>query len=300
MRTLHPSLLALGTAVVVAALAVTACNNDSGTAPATPILSQVQAESLAKTVVADVAGEISTATMDGSSGALMAPSSASAPAGSSAVSQCLPKVSPTPVADADKDGVPDSVRFDYSGCVISYPLAIDSLSGTIDLIDPTKLVADHAVERVFTDFKRVAVNLISGAKLSVTDNGTRMASHDTTTLRSSETNFRTDYVYANGSTAEHVRTWESIFTADVVGSIKPNALLPTGKWSVNGTSSWTRGQHSYSLTVTTNPPLHYNATCTAAPRFDAGKITAVVVRGSQTLTVSIEFTACGVYTVTRS
>src|SRR2546426_6681937 len=111
--------------------------------------------------------------MDGSSGAALAPSYASAPAGSSAASQCLPTVSPTPVADADKDGVPDSVRFDYSGCVISHPLAIDSLSGTIDLIDPTKLTADHAVERVFTDLKRVRVNLVSGAKTSVTENGTR-------------------------------------------------------------------------------------------------------------------------------
>src|SRR2546425_1154783 len=185
MRTLHP-LLALGTAVI-AALAVTACNNDRGTAPPAPILSQVQAESLAKTVVADVAGEISTATMDGASGTAMAPSNASAPVPSSAGPQCLPTVSPTPALDADNDGVPDSVRFDYSGCVISYPLAIDSVSDTIDLLDPTKLTADHAVERVFTDFKRVTVNLVSGAKTSVTENGTRMASHDGTTLRGSET-----------------------------------------------------------------------------------------------------------------
>jgi hypothetical protein len=302
MRTMHHSLLALAGAAAALVL-VTACNNERGTAPTTPLLSQSQAESLATTVVADVAGEITTAAMDGSGGGGLgatAPLSASAPAASTTATQCLPTESPTPVVDADKDGVPDSVRFDYAGCVISRPLAIDSLSGTIDLIDPTKLVADHAVKRVFTDFKRVTVNLVSGAKSSVTDNGVRQASHDGTTLRSSETNFRTDYVFANGGTAEHVRTWESIFTADVAGAIMPNALLPSGTWSVNGTSSWTRGQHSYSLTVTTNPPLHYNASCTAAPRFDAGKITAVVVRGSQTVTVTIEFTACGVYTVTRS
>ena len=300
MRTLHSSLLTLGTAVI-AALGVTACNNEGGTAPATPLMSQVQAESLATTVVADVAGEIATATLDGSNGAVAtAPVNASAPAGSTTATQCIPAKSPTPVTDADNDGVPDSVRFDYAGCVISRPLSIDSLSGTIDLIDPTRLVADHAVERVFTDFKRITVNLVSGAKSSVTDNGERMASHDGTTLRGSETNFRTDYVFANGGTAEHVRTWESIFTADVAGSIMPNTLLPSGTWSVNGTSSWTRGQRSYSLTVTTNPPLHYNASCTAVPRFDAGKITAVVVRNSQTVTVTIEFTACGVYTVTRS
>ena len=299
MRTLHRSLLALGTAVALA-LGVTACSSDS-TTPATPLMSQVQAESLATTVVADVAGEISTATLDGANGAVAtAPVNASAPAGSSTATQCIPAKSPTPVTDADNDGVPDSVRFNYAGCVISFPLALDSLSGTIDLIDPTQSTADHAVERVFTDFQRVSVNLVSGAKSSVTYNGTRMASHDGTTLHSSETNFRTDYVFANGGTAEHVRTWESIFTADVAGSIQPNTLLPSGTWSVNGTSSWTRGQNSYSLTVTTNPALHYNASCTTAPRFDAGKITAVVVRNSKTMTVTIEFTACGVYTVTRS
>jgi len=302
MRTIHHSLRALAGAAAVLVL-VTACNNESGTAPTTPLLSQAQAESLATTVVADIVGEIGTATMDGSAGgslAATAPFDASAPAGSTTATQCVPTESPTPVVNSDNDGVPDSVRFDYTGCVISRPLSLDSLSGTIDLIDPTKLVADHAVERVFTDFKRLTVSLVSGAKSAVTSNGERRASHDGTTLRSSETNFRTDYLFANGGTAEHVRTWESIFTADVAGSIMRDALLPSGTWSVNGTSSWTRGQPSYSLTVTTNPPLHYNASCTAAPRFDAGKLTAVVVRNSQTVTVTIEFTACGEYTVTRS
>jgi hypothetical protein len=301
MRTAQAAPLALAAAAVAAVLGVTACNTDKSTAPAPPVLSQAQAENLAKTVVSDVAGEIATATMDGS-GSLGAAAAllASAPAGTSTGSQCVPTRSPSSTVDSDRDGVPDSVRVDFTGCVISYPLQVDSVSGTIDLIDPTALIADHAVERVFTDFKRVTVNLVSGATTAVTDNGVRMASHDSTTLRSSETNFRTDYVYANGGTAEHVRTWEVIFTADVPGAIQPNALLPSGTWTVNGTSSWTRAARSYSLTVTTNPPLHYNASCTVAPRFDAGTITAVVVKGGQTMTVTIQFTACGQYTVTRS
>ena len=299
MRTIHHSLCTLAGAVAALVL-VTACNNDSSMAPTTPVMSQVQAESLATTVVADIAGEIATATMDGAGGGSLGATAPSAPAGSPTITQCLPAESPMPVVDSDQDGVPDSVRFDYAGCVLSFPLSMDTLSGTIDLIDPTKATADHEVERIFTDSKRVTVNLVTGANSSVTQNGERRHSHDGTTLRSSETNFRTDFVGPKGGTAEHVRTWESIFTADVAGSIMRNALLPSGTWSVNGTSSWTRGLKSYSLTVTTNPPLHYNASCTAAPRFDAGKITAVVVRNSQTMTVTIEFTACGQYTVTRS
>src|SRR5213593_2788841 len=155
MRTIHHSLRALAGAAVALVL-VTACNNENGTAPTTPLMSQAQAESLATTVVTDIAGEIGTATMDGAGGlAATAAVSASAPVGSATATQCIPAESPTPVVNSDNDGVPDSVRFDYAGCVISRPLSIDSISGTIDLIDPTKLVADHAVERIFTDFKRV-------------------------------------------------------------------------------------------------------------------------------------------------
>jgi len=302
MRTVDHFLLALAGTAVVLLIGANACSTDHGTAPTTPIVSQVQAESLAKAVVSDVVSEMGTATMDGTAAApaAAAPLFATAPTGTSPGSQCIPAKSPASPLDSDHDGVPDSVRFDYAGCVISYPLTIDSLSGTIDLIDPTPLTADHAVERVFTNFRRATVNLISGATTAVTENGVRTASHDMTTLRTSETNFRTDYVYANGAAAAHMRTWTSLFTADVAGSIQPNALLPSGTWTVTGTSSWTRGHSSYSLTVTTNPPLHYTASCTTAPRFDAGTITAVVTQGTHTMTVSIQFTACGKYTVTRS
>src|SRR5216684_3055077 len=218
MRTTQRAFVALMGAAVAAVLAVTACNTDHSTAPPAPLLSQAQAESLAKTVVSDVAGAVSTATMDGSASAMASAALfASTSVGISSGSQCIPTRSPATPLDSDKDGVPDSVRFDYTGCVLSFPLSMESLS-----------------------------------------------------------------------------------KADVAGSIQPNTVLPSGTWTVNGTSAWTHGHQSYSLTVTTNPPLHYNASCTKAPRFDAGKITAVVVRGGQTMTITIQFTACGEYTVTRS
>lgn len=283
--------------LAVLALAAAACKNDN-MSPSTPLLSQAEADTLAKAVTTDMDAEIITATLDGMAGGAIA---ASAPIAKSPTSlQCSPTRSPNPPSNADSDAVPDSVRFDYAGCVISFPLSFDSISGTIDVIDPTPAVKDHSVERIFTNFARVHVNVLDSARSSVTANGTRRASRDSSTLHASETNFRTDFVGPRGGTAEHVRTWESIFTADVAGSIQPNAVLPSGTWSVNGTSSWTRGLRSYSLTVTTNPALHYNASCSAAPRFDAGKITAVVTRNSQTMTVTVEFTACGTYTVTRS
>src|SRR5207245_1177554 len=82
----------------------------------------------------------------------------------------------------------------------------------------------------------------------------------------------------DGSTATHLKTWSSTFTADVPGSIQFGSPLPSGTWNIAGASTWTRGDRTYSLSVTTNPPLHYNADCSVAPKFDAGTISAVVTR----------------------
>ncbi len=65
MRTVDHSLLALAGTAVVLLIGANACSTDHGTAPTTPIVSQAQAESLAKTVVSDVVSEMGTATMDG-------------------------------------------------------------------------------------------------------------------------------------------------------------------------------------------------------------------------------------------
>jgi hypothetical protein len=285
----------LGMAAVLA-LGAQACANDP-TTPASLVLTQAQADSMAEQVAFDAEDEISGATMTAAAGTAVAASlTASAPVGPS---QCTPTKSPASPGDADGDGVPDSVRLDFTGCVFSFPLETDTIRGTIDVLDPTARVADHAVERIFTDLARVRVYTISGKFTSETRNGTRITNHDATTLSNTETNFRTDYVFRNGGTATHVKTWASGFTADVAGSIQPDQPLPSGTWNIGGTSSWTRGTNSYSLTATTNPPLHYNASCTAAPRFDAGTLTLAVVRNAHSATITLQFIACGQFTVTR-
>ena len=292
-----PALGWLGTAAALA-LGAAACST-SDTAPATPMLSQAQADSVSEVVAYDADDEITGALADGA--ATYSAAAPALPGNPSTASQCTPTRSPASPADADHDGVPDSVRLDFTGCVLSYPLELDTLRGTIDVLDPTPTVPDHKVERIFTDLARVRVFLLSGLSSSETRNGIRMTNRDSSTLQNIETNFRTDYVFRNGAKATHLRSWSSTFTADVAGSIQRDALLPSGLWSIDGTSSWTRGPNTYALTVTTNPPLHYNASCTTFPRFDAGTLTAVVTRGAQTTTVVLEFTACGqMPTVTRS
>src|SRR5438034_202201 len=92
----------------------------------------------------------------------------------------------------------------------------------------------------------------------------------------------------------------SAFTADVPGSIQPDARLPSGTLSIEGTSTWTRGTNTYSLVVSTDPVLHYNASCTVRPKFDAGTLHVTVTRNGTASNVTVAFTACGQYTVTRS
>ena len=297
MRQFLPASLTTLTIAAVVALGAAACAPD-GTAPGTPLLSQLQADSLAEQVTFDAEDENAGATMTGDAGAGAAASFAGL--GPLGLARCSPTRTPGSPVDSDGDGVPDSVRIDFTGCILSWPLETDTVRGTIDVLDPTPVVADHAVERIFTNLARVRVYTISGKFTSETRNGTRRTQRDATTLQNTETNFRTDYVFRNGGTATHVKTWMSTFTADVAGAIAPQQPLPSGNWSIGGTSPWTRGARAYSVTVTTSPALHYNASCTTAPRFDSGTLVAVVARGGQTVTVTVQFTACGVYTVTRS
>jgi len=279
-------------AATALALGLAACSSMEGP---NAVLTQQEAQSMADVVVADAASLADAASYDAASGVPMA----SAPASATTAQPC-PMISPLPVVNRDGDMPPDSVHFDFTGCVIQRPLETVTLSGMIDFVDPTPTVTDHSHRTRFTDFTRTVTKLLSGRTTSIELNGVRTFTGTADALEHSETNFRTDYTYADGSTATHVKTWSSTFTAGVPGSIQLGSPLPSGTWTITGTSTWTRADRTYSLSVTTNPPLHYNADCTVAPKFDAGTITAVVTRNSQTMNITVQFTACGQYTVTRS
>jgi hypothetical protein len=70
--------------------------------------------------------------------------------------------------------------------------------------------------------------------------------------------------------------------------------------NIAGTATFTRDTNSFALTVSTDPVLHYNAACTVRPKFDAGTLKATVTKNGATSNVTIAFTACGTFTVTRS
>jgi hypothetical protein len=289
----NSSLGLLGFAAAVA-LGAAACSTPAATTNS--LLTTTQAALLASAVALDAEGNVSDATTTGGSAVY----TDAGPVGNISRSSQVGCITRTPAspADGDADGVPDSVRFTLNACVVTYPAGeMDTLRGTIDILDPT-LAADSAVKRIFTSLVRARIR--SGKLSYETVNGTRITTRHATTLTHSETNFQTAYVFPDGSAATHTRSWTSTFTADVAGSIMADQTLPSGNWNITGTSSWTLLPNTYTLTVSTPVPLHYNASCTSTPRFDAGTLTVVVTLVSQTSTVTIKFTGCGTVNTTKT
>ena len=296
MRRMHRSVwrLAAGT-VAVAAFA--ACSNS--TSPSSQ-LSQVEASNVAEVVTTDVAALPEGATFSSSTGTPFAAGPMlGAPVMPATTANCTPTKTPASPANSDGDPVPDSVHVDFTGCSFSNPPYTATLSGSIDFVDPTPTVTDRALRTRYTDFTRSVTNTATNLTRSAKENGTRTIVGTADALQVADT-MQTDYAFATGTTATHVRKWAANFTADQAGSIQIGSPLPSGVWTVNGSSTWTSGSNSYSLTVSTNPGLHFNASCTVEPRFDSGTLTAVVTKNSTTTNVTVQFTACGQYTVTRS
>lgn len=300
MQTTLPRTLAVTVLGACLALGMAACGASTTGTGSGPALSQAQADTLGEDLAneADAMTESAVYSTVAGPGLNVAPTSG-VNASPADAQQCRPTRSPDPAVNSDSDPVPDSVRIDFAGCVISRPLATITMSGTVDIIDPTPDQTDFAVKTVYTDLTRSVERLVSQRTWSLSEDGIRMVSGDSSTLQHSETGFTTTFTYNDGSTATHDRTWSAMFTADTPGSIRRDSL-PSGAWHITGSSMWSRGDRTWSVDVNTGPDLHYNAECTDAPRFDAGTLTAVATRNGVSTTVTIQYTGCGTYTVTRS
>jgi hypothetical protein len=297
MSTIHRGSVTLALAFAGGAL-LAACSNSDRTAPQGPSLSQAQADSMGDVVVADVENELDAGTA--TTGAGFVPGAPAAGLAASPMVRCIPQVSPLPAVNSDADRVPDSIRVTFTDCVIGFRRGADTIRGSIDIVDPTPMGTDRSLRLVFTDFARIFVDRHDHTA-SLTVNGSREAIRDSSQLSQTETDFRTDYVFGDGTTASHVRNWAIDFEADVPGSIVHDAWLPSGVLTIEGSSTFTRNATTkFDLQVSTPTPLRFDATCNDRPRFSAGTLMAVVTRQGTTSTVTILFTACGQFTVTKS
>ena len=155
------------------------------------------------------------------------------------------------------------------------------------------------IRSVFTDYRIERRSTRHDLTFTTVFDGARQVTGDADQLNHLITNFTTDYTFWGGREATHLKNWNATFTADVPGSIQPDQPPPSGTLNIAGSSSWTEGVGSWSVSITTSG-LHFNASCTVAPRFDAGTETLVTVRNGVTTNVVVEHTACGQYSVTRT
>jgi hypothetical protein len=293
--------LKLGATVVALALTLAACSGDQISPSSTGSLSLAQSDSLGEAVSEDVSELVEASTYDPQAAVSL---SVAAPASGQAAVHgpppCFPSITPVVPLNADGDAVPDSIHFDFTGCTFTRGPITHSLSGTIDVFDPLPSTPSIGVRALFTDFGRARSNSITGRSISAVHNGTREWGGSPDTLGHTITGFRTTYTYGNGRTAEHVQDWVGHFTADLPGSISATAPLPAGLWTVAGTSTWTDANRSWSVVTSTPVPMHFDPSCTLTPRLDAGQVQLVATRNGLTTTVTIDFTACGQYTVTKT
>ena len=274
------------------ALCLAACSERTG--PQQPALTAAQANSIGQVVVADAQADLDVATAGGGPGFVPGASPSLV-----TMDGCVPAVSPTTPVNSDGDRPADSVRVTFTDCVFAFRRGSDTIRGIIDIVDPTPTATDHAIKLVFTDFSRIFVGQ-DGLMSSTTLNGSRQVIRDADHIAQSTVDFHTDIVFKDGTTGSHIRNWDLLFTADVAGAITPDSWLPSGTLTITGNSTFTHGDRNFALDVTTPTPLHFEATCEDRPKFDSGTLVAVVTRNGTTATVTITFTGCGQFTVTRT
>jgi hypothetical protein len=284
----------LGVALLAAmSLTLGACSDSSAPSSNLNALSNAEAQSLGGDVAQDIDDFAEFSSFDASTGAAFAVSSSGARINTPP--PACATVTPVPLVYSDADIVPDSARFSYNDCVFTRAngVIIDSLSGTIDFLDPLPLQASIGVKHIFTDFRFSHTNTALPARsFSAVHNGTREWGASADTLGHTITNFVTVRTFAGGRTHTHTKDWVAKFTATTPSSIALGSPLPAGSWTLDGTGSWTNGTRSWTEMVSTSIPL--------APRFTAGRLDLVLTRNSEVTNVQIDFTGCGQVLITRT
>jgi hypothetical protein len=284
------------------AMLLAACSDSSSPSTTANTLTAAQAQDLGQDVAEDAAELSDASTFNTSTGISMM--SGATPSGARLLAPPPACVAITPASptNSDSDIIPDSVRWAYDcGFVRANGMVVDSVTGTIDFFDPQPTVPSLGLKLVFTAFTHQRINdLFPLRSFKAVHNGTREWGGNTDTLGHTITNFVTVWTHASGRTTTHAKTWAAKFVATTPGTIGLNVPLPAGAWTVNGTSTWTTLNRSWSVQVTTVAPLQYDPSCDVSPKFTSGTLDLVVTRNGAITNVEIVFTACGQYTVTKT
>ncbi len=202
---------------------------------------------------------------------------------------------PSDPEDTDGDGVPTSAEY----IITAPPCRFEDVrSTTLDMVGRLQITdpAPGAGGAGF-EYNATLVNLRSAFRgkdadhsYSITRNGTRVLTGSTAGLGLA-TDLQLLRTFPGLSDAAVDVQWTVSFDPDT--PLQINHALPAGALAVAGTMDWLRGTESFALTVTTPEPLHYDASCDAAQRFDAGEVHAAGTFGDLTGYVRVRWGNCG-------
>src|SRR5437762_4684250 len=218
MRRLSWRVRRLAAGTITVAL-FTACSPDSPSTSPHPVLTQPEANAMAEVVATDAAALSQGATFDAATGMPFAVAPMpGAPALATSSATCTPTRSPSPPTNSDGDPVPDSVRIDFTGCTFSGDAHTVTLSGSIDIVDPTPAITDRAFRTRNNAFTRTVTNTTMGTTRSVVENGVRSVIGTPDQIQLTDP-MQTDYTFTTSASASHARKWSSTFVADQSGSM---------------------------------------------------------------------------------
>ncbi len=219
---------------------------------------------------------------------------------------CTISTGPSPLVDADDDGVPANATTTYN-CSYSGPGSTSySLNGSIGLQDTNDNQPYSGYSVTFTNFKA----RVSGDNRSVerTLNGSySMDKQDATLFKISKnyTHSVSKTVFNNTYTGSLDFNVSKTYAPDSDGDSNPwNAGTITVDKASPGSATWKRDNNTRNLIWYTDPTLHWNRTACQNPldrlmNFDSGAKEFVYTNpAGEKSTLRIEFSGCGQFSVT--
>ncbi|GEM47284.1 hypothetical protein [Deinococcus cellulosilyticus] len=196
--------------------------------------------------------------------------------------------SPDPTADADGDGLPDTVTYTYN-CQKSGPAGSNSVQGTLKFEDtqtaPAQGAKVTATSLTFSQKDASGNNVLYESR-----NGTRTASGTTTAI--SVGNDMTVVRQVSSQTAGTLKNKLQVAFQATAGTITAKSL-PAGTLEVSGNASWTQGDLNTDLNVTTVNPLQFDPGCASALKIVGGQLKATLTGSGPKGYLNVTFGACG-------
>jgi hypothetical protein len=205
-----------------------------------------------------------------------------------------PTITPMPPVDADSDRVPDdlTLTFTLPACSFSHDGGTVAVTGTIHITDPTPTTHDIAHRVEFGDLEK-KFTLSDGTFFLRRLAGARQVLRSEAGFSAVDSTTGTFESSRDGSSSL-AKAWAVSFVADSgATSVQEDWRLPSGTFTINGSTTRTRASLTRSLSVQTVTPLHFDAACTAEPQFTAGELLITRTGFEHSGTIHVVFTGCG-------